>query len=94
MLVTDSLHINQIKLVTMDSDTGDSLPIFQPITLLLKQTDWVKMSYKHLRKQILCEAFHQTSPIVVVPKRTAAGEPSRSHVCVGYRAWKNYELYL
>ena len=68
------------QLVTMDIDTGDSPPVCQkPYTLPLKHYNWVQQEIETLehagviRKSISPWA----SPIVIVPKKSAPGEPPR-----------------
>ena len=59
-------------------DTGDSMPITQkPFTLPLKHTEWVQRELEILEKAgvIVRSVSPWASPIVVVPKRTAPGEP-------------------
>ena len=66
------------QLVTMDIDMGDSPPVCQkPYTLPLKHYNWVQQEIETLehagviRKSISPWA----SPTVVVPKKSAPGEP-------------------
>ena len=61
-------------------DTGDSPPITQkPYTLPLKHTEWVQRELEILEKAgvIVRSVSPWASPIVVVPKRTAPGEPPK-----------------
>ena len=65
-------------MLEVEIDTGDSLPITQkPYTLPLKHTEWVQQELEILEKAgvIVRSVSPWTSPIVVVPKRTAPGEP-------------------
>ena len=58
----------------MDITTGDSPPVCQrPYTLPLKHAEWVKCELNILE-------------VVVVPKRSAPGEPPKRRMCVDYRA--------
>ena len=69
--------------------TGDSLPITEkPYTLPLKHATWVQKELEILEKAgiIVKSVSPWASPIVIVPKRTAPGEPSRRRLCVDYRA--------
>ena len=69
--------------------TGDSLPITQkPYTLPLKHTTWVQRELEILEKAgvIVRSVSPWASPIVMVPKRTAPGEPPKRRLCVDYGA--------
>ena len=77
---TDSGDIGKIPLLEVEIDTGDSLPITQkPYTLPLKHTEWVQRELEILEKAgvIVRSVSPWASPIVVVPKRTALGEPPK-----------------
>ena len=77
---TDSSDIGKTPLLEIEIDTGDSLPITQkPYTLPLKHTDWVQRELEILEKAevIVRSVSPWASPIVVVPKRTAPGEPPK-----------------
>ena len=82
---TDSGDIGKTPLLEVEIDTGDSLPIIQkPYTLPLKHTEWVQRELKILEKAgvIMKSVSPWASPIVVVPKRTAPGEPpNEDYVC-------------
>ena len=68
---------------------GDSPPITQkPYTLPLKHTEWVQRELEILEKAgvIVRSVSPWASPIVVVPKRTAPGEPPKQRLYVDYRA--------
>ena len=76
------------QLVTMDVDTGDSPPICQKLyTLPLKHYNWVQQEIETLecagviRKSISPWA----SPIVIVPKKSAPGEPPHRRMCIDFR---------
>ena len=84
---TNSEDIGHMELITMDIDTGLSKPVSQrPYTLLLKHHDWVK----HEIEQLKCAGVIQkslspwASPIVVVPKKSAPGEPPKRRMCMDY----------
>ena len=86
---TDSGDIGKTHLLEVEIDTGDSLPITQkPYTLPLKHTAWVQRELEILEKArvIVRSISPWASPIVVVPKRTAPGEPPKQRLCVDYRA--------
>ena len=77
---TDSSDIRKSPLLEVEIDTGDSLPITQkPYTLPLKHTTWVQRELEILEKAsvIVRSVSPCASPIVVVPKRTAPGEPPK-----------------
>ena len=80
--------IGHTQLVTMHVDTGDSPPICQkPYTLPLKHYSWVQQEVKTLeRAGIIKKSLSPwASPIVVVPKKSAPGEPPRWRICVDFR---------
>ena len=73
--------IGRTKLVKMDIDTGDSPPVSsRPYTLPLKH-------YESLERAgaITKSMSKWASPIVVVPKKSAPGEPSKRRLCVDFR---------
>ena len=77
---TDSGDIGKTPLLEVEIDTGDSLPITQkPYTLPLKHTEWVQRELEILEKAgvIVRSVSAWASPIIVVPKRTAPGEPPK-----------------
>ena len=86
---TDSSNIGKTPLIEVEINTGDSLPITQkPYTLPLKHATWVQRELEILDKAgvIVRSVSPWASPIVVVPKRTAPGEPPKRRLCVDYRA--------
>ena len=86
---TDSSDIGKTPLLEVEIDTGDNLPITEkPYTLPLKHTTLVQRELEILEKAgvIVRSVSPWASPIVVVPKRTAPGEPSKWRLCVDYRA--------
>ena len=77
---TDSSDIGKTPLLEVEIDTGDSLPITQkPYTLPLKHTTWVQRELEILEKArvIVRSVSPWASPIIVVTKRTAPGEPPK-----------------
>ena len=75
-------------MLEVEIDNGHSLPITQkPCTLSLKHTEWVQRELEILEKAgvIVRSVSPWASPIVVVPKRTASGEPLKRRLCVDYR---------
>ena len=84
---TDSSDIRKTLLFEVEINSGDSLPITQkPYTLPLKHTTWVQRELEILEKAgvIVRSVSPWASPIVVVPKRTAPGEPPKRRLCVDY----------
>ena len=68
--------------------TGDSPPVCQrPYTLPLKHAEWVKKELNILEAVgiIVRSVSPWASPIVVVPKRSAPGEPPKRRMCVDYQ---------
>ena len=77
---TDSSDIRKTPLLEVEIDTGDSPPITpKPYTLPLKHTTVVQRELEILEKAgvIVRSVSPWASPIVVVPKRTAPGEPPK-----------------
>ena len=84
----DSADLGKTPLLKMDIPTGDSPPITQrPYTLALKHVQWVQEEIETLEKTgiIVKSVSPWASPIVIVPKKTAPGEPPRRCMCVDYR---------
>ena len=80
--------IGRTKLVKMDIDTGDSPPVSsRPYTLPLKHYEWVQREIESLeRAGVITKSMSKwASPIVVVPKRSAPGEPPKRRLCVDFR---------
>ena len=78
--LVDSGDIGKTPLLEVEIDTADSLPITQkPYTLPLKHAAWVQRELEILEKAgvIKRSVSPWASPIVVVPKRTAPGEPPK-----------------
>ena len=72
----------------MDIDTGDSPPIAsKPYTLSLKHYDWVQKEITTLEKAgiITKSILPWASPVVIVPKKSAPGEPPQRRMCVDFR---------
>ena len=72
----------------MDIDTGDSpLVSSRPYTLLLKHYEWVQREIESLeRAGVITKSMSKwASPIVVVPKKSAPGEPPKRRLCVDFR---------
>ena len=84
----DSSDIGKTPLITMEIETGDSPPVCQrPYNLPLKHIDWVQKELDTLEKAgvITRSVSAWASPIVIVPKRMALGEPPKKRLCVDYR---------
>ena len=77
--------IGRTPLIKMDIDTRGNPPICQrPYTLPLKHVEWVKKELNILEAAgiIVRSVSSWASPIVVVPKRSAPGEPPQeTYVC-------------
>ena len=72
--------IGRTKLVKMDIDTGDSPPVSsRPYTLPLKHYEWVQREIESLeRAGVITKSMSKwASPTVVVPKKSAPGEPPK-----------------
>ena len=83
----DSTDIGKTPLLQIEIDTGNNPPICQkPYTLALKHTEWVKRELNILEEAgvIVRSVSPWASPIVIVPKRTAPGEPPKCRLCVDY----------
>ena len=76
-------------LVEMEIDTGNHpLPITsKPYTLPLKHYEWVQREIETLEKVEIIERSISlwASPVEIVPKQSAPGEPPRRRMCVDYR---------
>ena len=88
IFLVNSGDIGKTPLPERGIDTGDSPPITQkPYTLPLKHAAWVQKELEILEKAgvIVRSVLPWASPIVVVPKRSVPGEPSKRRLCVDYR---------
>ena len=80
--------IGRTKLVKMDIDTGDSPPVSsRPYTLSLKHYEWVQREIEFLEHAgvITKSVSKWARPIVIVPKKSAPGEPPKRRLCVDFR---------
>ena len=80
--------IGRTKLVKMDIDTGDSpLVSLRPYTLPLKHYEWVQREIESLeRAGVITQSISKwASPIVIIPKKSAPGEPPKRRLCVDFR---------
>ena len=72
----------------MHVDTGDSPPICQkPYTLPLKHYSWIQQEIETLEHaEVIKKSISPwASPIVMVPKKSAPGEPPRCRMCMDFR---------
>ena len=80
--------IGRTKLVKMDIDTGDSPPVSsRPYMLPLKHYEWVQREIESLEwAGVITKSMPKwASPIVVVPKKSAPGEPLKRRLCIDFR---------
>ena len=80
--------IGRTKLVKMDIDTGDSPPVSsRPYTLPLKHYEWVQREIESLEHaSVITKSMSKwASPIVIVPKKSAPGEPPKRRLYVDFR---------
>ena len=80
--------IGRTKLVKMDIDTGDSPPVSsRPYTLPLRHYEWVQREIESLEHAgVITKSMSKwASPIVIVPKKSAPGEPPKRRLCVDFR---------
>ena len=80
--------IGRTKLVKMDIDTGNSPPVSSRLyTLPLKHYEWVQREIESLeRAGVITKSMSKwASPIVLVPKKSAPGEPLKRRLCVDFR---------
>ena len=83
----NSGDIGKTMLVEMEIDTGNHPPIAsKPYTLPLKHYDWVQKEIETLERAGIIERSISlwASPGVIVPKKSAPGEPPRRRMCVDY----------
>ena len=81
----NSGDIAKTMLVEMEIDTGNHPPIaLKPYTLPLKYYDWVQREIETLKCTGIIERSISpwASPLVIVPKKSAPGEPPRRRMCV------------
>ena len=81
--------IGHTNLITMDIDTSDSLPSMKkPYTLPLKHYNWVQQEIESLKRAdiITRSVSPQASPVIMVLKKSAPGEPPRRRMCIDFHA--------
>ena len=79
---------SRTKLVKMDIDMGDSPPVSsRPYTLPLKHYEWAQREIESLEcAGVITKSMSKwANPIVIVPKKSAPGEPPRRRLCVDFR---------
>ena len=84
----NSGNIGKTMLVEMEIETGNHPPIAsKPYTLPLKHYEWVQKEIETLERAGIIERSISpwASPVVIVPKKSAPGEPPRRRMCVDYR---------
>ena len=84
----NSSDIGKTMLVEMEIDTGNHPPIAsKPYTLPLKHYDWVQKEIETLERAGIIERSISpwASPVIIVPKKSAPGEPPRRRMCIDYR---------
>ena len=77
----------------MDIDTGDSPSVSsRPYTLPLKHYEWVQREIESLEHAgVITKSMSKwASPIVVVPKKSAPGEPPKRRLYVDFRKSTSY----
>ena len=75
-------------LVEIEIEMGNHPPIAsKPYTLLLKHYSWVQKEIETLERAGIIERSISPweSPVVIVPKKRAPGEPPRRRMCIDYR---------
>ena len=80
--------IGRTKLVKMDIDAGDNPPVSsRPYTLPLKHYEWVQREIESLEHAgVITKSMSKwASPIAIVPKKSAPGEPPKRKLGVDFR---------
>ena len=86
--------IGRTKLVKIYIDIGDSpLVSSRPYTLPLKHYEWVQREIESLEcAGVIAKSMSKwASPIVVVPKKSAPGEPPKRRLCVDFRKVNEFQ---
>ena len=84
----NSGDIGKTMLIEMEIDTGNHPPIAsKPYTLPLKHYEFVQREIETLERAGIIERSISpwASPVVIVPKKSAPGEPPRRRMCTDYR---------
>ena len=91
----NSGDIGKTMLVEMEIDTSNHPPIAsKPYTLPLKHYEWVQREIETLEKAGIIERSISpwASPVVIVPKKSTPGEPSRRRMCIDYQRINKLQL--
>ena len=91
----NSGDIGKTMLVEMEIDTGNHSPIApKPYTLPLKHYEWVQREIETLERAGIIERSISpwASPLVIVPKKSAPGEPPRRRMCMDYQRINKLQL--
>ena len=86
--------IGRTKLIKMDIDMGDSPPVSsRPYTLPLKLYEWVQREIESLEcAGVITQSMSKwASPIVIVPEKSAPGEPLKRRLCVDFKKVKKLQ---
>ena len=89
------MDIGKTMLVEMEIDTGNHPPIASKrYTLPLKHYEWVQREIETLEKAGIIERSISpwASPVVIVRKKSAPGEPPRRRMCIDYRRINKLQL--
>ena len=84
----NSGDIGKTMLIEMEIDTRNHPPVAsKPYTLPLKHYEWVQQEIETLERAGIIERSISpwASPVVIVAKKSAPGEPLRRRMCVDYR---------
>ena len=88
IILKGSDGIGKTLLIEMDIDTGDSPSITsRPYTLPLKHYEWVKKEIDTLEQAGIIDKSISAwpLPVIIVPKKSAPGEPPQRRMCVDFR---------
>ena len=86
---TNNEDIGHTNLITMDIDTGDSVPSAKKsYMLLLKHYDWVQQEIESLERAgvITKSVSPWASPVVIVLKKSTPDELGRGGMCINFCA--------
>ena len=86
---TNNEDIGHTNLITMGIDTSDNPPSAKkPYTLPLKHYDWAQQENESLDRAgiITWSVSPWASLVIIVPKKSAPGEPLRRRMCIDYCA--------